>query len=443
MGATAATDGGTRYAGDAFTSEFLTLELPRPEWAQRAATPWALLAIGVVDTAGSTLAMLRVAGHVRALGADDTALGTLAAAYAVAQTASALLWGGLSDRIGRRPVLLAGLAACALALLLLPAADTFAALLAARVLHGVGSGTAGVMLAALVDTTPAHRRSRVLGRLGAATSAGAVLGPALVLALDRASPAAPEAAAAAVALLVLAAAWRGLPGARPVRLASAPAPATDAPRRVAALIACYAVAVGAASGVVAMLPGMSPALPAAWCIMYVGVAGAVLRTVAVAPLAARLGDARLLAVGLAVLGGGLAALALPFAPATTAGALTALALGTALTFPALGALLARAAAPARRGAVLGMQQASGGLARAAFPLLLGASLDAASPGVPLLGAGALLVLLAAAASVAAARAPVSAPRPGAGSAPPRPAVPMRRTAWPAPRTSAARRGARR
>jgi multidrug resistance protein len=115
----------------------------------------------------------------REFGASGTTLGLLLTSYAAAQFACAPLWGRLSDRVGRRPVMLATIAGTALSLLLLGLAPSLGWLFAARLLAGAFAANLGVASAYIADVTPPEERTRWMGMLGAAFGVGFVLGPAL------------------------------------------------------------------------------------------------------------------------------------------------------------------------------------------------------------------------------------------------------------------------
>ncbi|MCU0646593.1 MAG: MFS transporter [Gemmatimonadaceae bacterium] len=99
--------------------------------------------------------------------------------YSFGQLAGAPLWGALSDRIGRRPVLLLTLAANVLASLALAFIHTPAALAASRIISGLAAGNISTAFAYVSDVTDDRSRPRALGMLGVAFAMGFILGPAL------------------------------------------------------------------------------------------------------------------------------------------------------------------------------------------------------------------------------------------------------------------------
>ena len=111
-------------------------------------------------------------------GATGQALGFLMAIYSIMQFIFATIWGRLSDRIGRKPVLLIGLAGYALSFGFMGLARDFPQLLIFRALAGIlSSATLPTALAFIADTTAAHNRSSGMGLMGAAMGLGMIFGP--------------------------------------------------------------------------------------------------------------------------------------------------------------------------------------------------------------------------------------------------------------------------
>lgn len=105
--------------------------------------------------------------------------GVLMGLFATLQFICAPLWGGLSDRIGRRPVLVGTVALNLLGYLLWAFADSFLLLLVSRAIGGVASGNLAVATAAVADVTDDKSRAKGMGLVGMAFGLGFVLGPAI------------------------------------------------------------------------------------------------------------------------------------------------------------------------------------------------------------------------------------------------------------------------
>lgn len=106
-------------------------------------------------------------------------LGWLIAAFSLAQLLTAPLLGALSDRYGRRPVLLISTLVAALSYVFAAFAPTMGWLLAARAIGGIGGATIGVAYAYIADVTAPAARARAFGLAGAAFGLGLIIGPAL------------------------------------------------------------------------------------------------------------------------------------------------------------------------------------------------------------------------------------------------------------------------
>jgi multidrug resistance protein len=138
-----------------------------------------LFSVVAIDLIGFGIAMPILPFYASEFGAAGLELGLVLASYAAAQLVFAPIWGRLSDRIGRRPVLLVTIAGTAVSLLLLAGATSLAWLLAARVLAGAFAANVSVAAAWISDVTSDDERTRYMGLLGACFGVGFVLGPAI------------------------------------------------------------------------------------------------------------------------------------------------------------------------------------------------------------------------------------------------------------------------
>jgi multidrug resistance protein len=390
----------------------------------------ALVVIAFVDMLGVVMIVPLLPFYATRLGASGTVVGALVAAFSVAQLLSAPAWGRFSDRRGRRPALLAGLTISTLGYLMFAGADSLLVLLLSRVVQGFGGGTVGVINAAIADTSTPEERTKSLGWLTASTSLGAVVGPVIgsasAQAFGRSAPGI-VAAALCVANLVYAVfalrETRVMTGefeARRKAGRSSSVVLRDVLRHpgapAARLIWIYTVGIGAFYGMIAVFPlylarvfGVTEAT-IGYFIMFFGAVGVVVRLGILGRLVQWLGERRLARLGLVLLTLGLAAFPLPRHLAPLFAVMLLMPLGTALTFPAVTALLSRVAMPAERGVYLGAQQALGGVARVALPVWTGFSFDRFGTGSPfwcgaLLGAIGLLLALGIEGAPAAAPAP--------------------------------------
>ncbi len=181
-----------------------------------------LFSVIVVDLIGFGLVVPILPFWAERYGASGLMLGILLSSHALAQFLFAPVWGRLSDRVGRRPVMLVTIAGTALALLALGLAQSLAGIFAARLLAGVFGSNVSVATAYLTDVTDEADRTRWMGMIGASFAVGFTLGPPLGGVLSRVSHEAPMFVAAAMAALNFV--WATVKLREPERRAERPKP---------------------------------------------------------------------------------------------------------------------------------------------------------------------------------------------------------------------------
>jgi DHA1 family tetracycline resistance protein-like MFS transporter len=117
--------------------------------------------------------------YAKQFGADGLTVGLLMMSYSLMQFMFAPMWGRLSDKIGRRPVLLISLAASACGYLVWGFSGSLAMLFLSRIVAGFGNANLAVAQAYVSDVTPEDYRAQGMGMIGAAFGLGFVLGPAI------------------------------------------------------------------------------------------------------------------------------------------------------------------------------------------------------------------------------------------------------------------------
>ena len=332
-------------------------------------------------------------------------------AYSFGQLIASPFWGRLSDRVGRKPILIAGLIGGVLSYLWIANAGSVYELGAARLCGGLMAGNIGAAFAAAADLADDKTRARNMGLLGAAVGFGFIAGPALGALLigdtaTREGFALVCYASAALAALATLTAFVFF------RETLAPESRTqkggERPRRMAMLVTRPALTrfiavtflVIAAQALMEVTFGLWADVELRWGPREVGWtlaalgAGAVVLQGGGAGAAARaLGERLTLLIGLALFAAGFGGLAVSHEVATMAASLTALTIGIGLATPALNSLIAAQADDRERGAVMGLSQSASALGRVAGPLGAGALFDHLGSGAPF-AAAALLIMVA-------------------------------------------------
>src|SRR5437867_12998824 len=149
--------------------------------------------------------------YAETFGASPLVIGLLFAVFSLCQLVAAPALGDLSDRYGRRPILVFSLAGTVVSFVMLAVAHSVAMLFAARIVDGLSGGNISTARAYVADITEPKDRARAYGLIGAAFGLGFIFGPALSGVLARVSYTAPIWAAAAITLAATAMAWLWLP----------------------------------------------------------------------------------------------------------------------------------------------------------------------------------------------------------------------------------------
>ena len=165
----------------------------------------------LVDMLGFSLILPLLPYYAETFGATPTIVGLLVASYAAAQMIGAPLLGRLSDRFGRRPVLLISIFGTFVGFILLGVGGSLLILFISRMLDGLTGGNITVAQAYITDVTDEKSRAKGLGMIGAAFGLGFILGPAAGGLLSTYGYAVPSFVAAALALINLVAVFFFLP----------------------------------------------------------------------------------------------------------------------------------------------------------------------------------------------------------------------------------------
>ena len=326
--------------------------------------------------------------------------GVLGSLYSLLQFLFAPVWGGLSDRIGRRPTLLVTLSGTSLGYVLWIFSGSFWLLVASRLLCGLCSGNISTASAVIADVTAGKDRARGMGLVGMSIGLGFILGPVLCEAARALAPgeaagpwraglawnpfSAPALASALLALVNLA--WIA------ARFRETLAPERRGTSQHARVLNPFAqlrrlsfpglartnhvtfLFLAAFSGMeftltflAAQRLGYGPR-DNVWLFVFSGLLIALVQGGFVRRMAPRLGEKRVAMLGLAVLVPGLAAVGTAHSGVTLYAGLGLMAVGSALAMPCLSSLASRYAPGDRQGLALGTNRSMMALARALGPI---------------------------------------------------------------------------
>ena len=377
-----------------------------------------------LDLVGFGIIIPFLAYYVESFGARAAIVGLLMSSYSLGQFVFAPVWGRLSDRVGRRPILLLGLLGSVAGFTLFGLASTLSMLFLGRVLMGIFGATIPTAQAAVADVTAPEDRARGMGLIGAAIGLGFILGPALggllsnlssVLRLplfERNPYALPCLASAALAALNLVAAAFFLPeslpeerrgsriGERFSRLDQISRGLTD-PRVRRLLLTYFLFMLGFTmmeATLTLFIEGRIGAGDHAQLVRrvgylfgFIGIIQVALQGGLVGRLARAFGERQLLIAGCSITALSLAAMPAAMSWAGIYGCAFGLACGHGLSQPSITSLISRASPAESQGGALGISQSAASLARVLGPAMGGALFQQVAPGAPYLVAAALSI----------------------------------------------------
>lgn len=376
----------------------------RPKAPQGFGVVWATVAMDMVGF-GILLPVLPL--YAEDFGASPATAAALVAVFSAAQMVAAPLWGRLSDRIGRRTVLVAALVGSCLGSLVTGLAGALWVLFVGRIVDGFSGSSYAVGQAAVADLAEPEDRPRLLGLLAAAFGVGFVAGPLIGSIAALGSRELPFFVAAALAGANALVALVRLPGGRPTASNSlSPAPTANrialwgsaglVVRRLALLSLVSMIGFAGFEATFALLVDRrfeAVGDPTVYGLFAaIGVLMVLVQTRVVGPANARLGSRPALRAALASVASGMVVLSFGGGWAGLAVALVLLVLGQGVFGPTLSNATVETVDTCGRGAALGLQQGAGALGRIIGPLLAGVLMDQVGVGAPYLVAAALAVV---------------------------------------------------
>lgn len=328
------------------------------------------------------------------LGANGFWIGSLMTVYSVAQFISAPVLGRISDRVGRRPILVISLAGSAFSFFLAGFSKTLGLLFFARLLAGLFGGSISPAQAFIADITPKEERSKYMGMLGASIGLGFVFGPALGAGLSHLGFGAAAWVASGLAFINFILAYFKLPESRvlPTSASTTTAFTRTAFSILTLLKAFRRPKIGVILGANFLLVLSFVFMEAVFALLgkdyyavssrelgfiftYIGVLIVIVQGVIVGRLSKRFGDASLCFIGSLILA--ITLVLMPYSPSLLYLLIDIgfMSLGQGLVSPTLSSMLSKSAGVDEQGGVLGLGQSMGAIARALAPVSAGALYD--------------------------------------------------------------------
>ena len=386
-------------------------ETPGPDGSDRRQVPAlaVLFLVVFINLVGFGLVVPLLPFFAQSLDAAPWQVALLFSAYSLGQFFAEPFWGRLSDRIGRKPVLLITVIANAAGYLMLAFAPNIWVAIGIRLFTGLGAGNVSTVQGYVADVTPPEKRAGRMGLIGAAFGAGFVAGPGLSGLLVR-----EDMGALGYQLPIFAACGLAVIAAIGVQvlLKESLVSQADAPARppflggvrdavsspvVSRVLLVTLIYMAAFSGMESTFGLWTEARydwgprEVAWSFMAVGIVSVICQAAVTGPLARRFGESRLLAGGCLIFGFGL--LGQVYSPvAWGVPVMMAIgAFGMAMTMPNISALISRATPADRQGAMLGLNMAASSTARILGPIIAGFIFSTVGHDWPMLIGAALTV----------------------------------------------------
>ena len=371
-----------------------------------------------IDLLGFGIIIPLMPFYAETFGATALTVGLLMTSFSLMQFVFAPFWGRLSDRIGRRPVILIGLFGSAVSYLLFGLATSLTLLFVARIAAGIAGANIPTAQAYMADVTTAENRAQGMGLVGAAFGLGFIFGPAIGGFLSRWGYQAPSFFASALSLANFTAAWFLLPESRP-------RPDREVIRRSRFDLLRYALARPALPQLLLVYFIVVTAFASfettfalygerrfsfsastiGYVFAFVGIVLSAIQGFVVGRVVPRVGEQRVVPAAILVLTAGLALVPLAATVPILLVACGLLAVGMGFHSPSIVALISRRADADTQGGVLGLSQSLASLARVIGPAWGGWLYDRYGMVTPYVSAAGLMGVAFLLSVTAVARAP--------------------------------------
>ncbi len=355
-----------------------------------------------IDLVGFGIVLPLLPYYAETYGASSLAVGLLSTSYSLMQFLFTPVWGRLSDRFGRRPLIMLSLAGSCVGFLIFGMARSLFSLFAGRMVAGIAGAIIPTTSAYIADVTTPENRARGMGLIGAAFGLGFILGPAIGGLLAPYGYDKPALLASAMAGLNLLFAWFRLPesltaenraGALKRALSARSLVGALTHPHVGLLLMLYFVVTFAFANMESTFGLLNEhkygfsARQTGYLFTFIGVMMSLIQGVVVGKLVRRFGERLCIAAGTFTMIFGLALL--PFAPNTPVycSILALLSFGTGINNPSISGLLSRSSHADEQGGIMGIAQSMSSLGRILGPMWGGYTFDAFGFRWPFLSAG--------------------------------------------------------
>ncbi|MEA2490555.1 MAG: transporter, family, tetracycline resistance protein [Acidobacteriota bacterium] len=347
-----------------------------------------------IDLIGFGMVIPFLSFYAREYGASGTTVGAVVGIYSIMQFFFAPVWGRLSDRVGRRPVLLISLTASCTGYLLFAFTRSLTVLFLSRIVAGIGGANIGTAQAYIADSTTPENRAKGMGLIGAAFGLGFILGPPLsgilsAFGTHRGLPGnlLPGLVAAGLSFTAFLIALSVLSESKPPNLVPRSGLPPQFDRRIwrdllhnrllgSLMIGIFLTLLAVAGMEVSVtIHGRErfhfTQLDMAYLFLFMGVIVATIQGGLIGKLSKRVGEKGLIVIGAASFIFGFAAVPLIYSVPLLYGVAFFIAIGQGLCYPSLTSLVSKVSPEGERGSILGLATSVGSLARFGGPILMG------------------------------------------------------------------------
>lgn len=362
---------------------------------------WTIWTTVALDLVGFGIIVPILGHYAETFGASGVQVGLMFATFSIAQMVCAPVLGRISDRVGRKPVIIFSLIGTAVGSIVTGMAGALWVLFLGRALDGASGASVAVAQGAVADIAPPDQRAKLMGMMGAAFGVGFVVGPALGGLAALGGPHVPFFVAGGIAAVNAVVAIFRLPETKPdtshvhekhgKRSALSPALQRFAIVGFLSMLGFAGfestfslwgkenVHFGFTSGTASLV------------FVFVGITLVAVQGGLIGLLTTRLGSRKLLRLGLVLVAVGLLLLSVATSWVVLLVALFLLSMGQGFSGPSGGSLVAELAPVERRGEAIGYQQSTSAFGRIAGPVMAGALFDRIGISAPFAVSGVLMI----------------------------------------------------